>query len=100
SLEAMPKWRSWLTSNGVSVVGPLIRDRRISLYLMDPDGVLVEITKLNDENVTSDYLYELSRELPVIGEITENMRLTEFNHATPVTSNPEVTVRFFNKMLG
>ena len=28
------------------------------------------------------------------------MRLTAFNHATPVTSNPDVTVRFFNKMLG
>ena len=100
SLEALPKWRSWLLSNAVSVVGPLIRDQRISLYLRDPDGVIVEITKPNNEDVTSDYLRELNRELPVIREITEDMRLTAFNHVTPVTGNPEVTVRFFNKLLG
>jgi len=100
SLEALPKWRSWLLSNAVSVVGPLVRDQRISLYLRDPDGVLVEITKPNTEDVTPDYLHELNRELPAIREITEDMRLTTFNHATPVTGNPDVTVRFFNKLLG
>jgi glyoxalase family protein len=100
SLESLPKWRSWLISNAVSVVGPLVRDQRISLYLRDPDGVLFEITKPNDENVTSDYVQELKRELPAIREITEDMKLTAFNHATPVTRNPDVTVRFFNKMLG
>jgi len=100
SLEALPKWRSWLISNAVSVVGPLIRDKRVSLYLRDPDGVLVELTKSNDETITSDYLKELSREPPSIREISEDMKLTSFNHATPITRNPDVTVRFFNTMLG
>lgn len=31
SLEALPKWSSWLKSHGVSVVGPISRPERISL---------------------------------------------------------------------
>jgi glyoxalase family protein len=100
TLEALPKWRAWLLSHGVSVIGPLARDERISLYLKDPDGVIVEITKPNTENVTSDYVQELNGELPTIEEVTDDMRLTAFNHATPVTRNPELTVRFFNRTLG
>ena len=100
TLEALPKWRAWLLSHGVSVAGPLPRDERISLYLRDPDGVIVEITKPNSENVTADYVQELNRELPAVKEITNEMRLTAFNHATPVTRNPELTVRFFTKLLG
>ncbi len=100
TFEALPMWRAWLLSQGVSIVGPLVRDERISLYLRDPDGVIVEITKPNNESVTSDYVQELNRELPAVKEITGDMRLTAFNHATPITRNPELTVRFFTKLLG
>ncbi len=100
TIEALPMWRAWLLSQGVSIVGPLVRDERISLYLRDPDGVVVEITKPNNESVTSDYVQELNRELLAVKEITGDMRLTAFNHATPITRNPELTVRFFTKLLG
>ena len=100
TLEMLPKWRAWLLSNSVSVVGPMTRDERISMYLRDPDGVIVEITKPNTENVTSNYVQELNRELPAVEEITEDMRLTAFNHASPVTSDPELTVRYLNRLLG
>jgi glyoxalase family protein len=100
SLEALPKWHAWLQSHRVSVVGPLARDERISLYLKDPDGVTVEITKPNEERVNADYLQELGRDLPTVQEITSDMRLTAFNHATPVTKNPELTARFFSQLLG
>ncbi len=100
TFEALPIWRAWLLSQGVSIVGPLVRDERISLYLRDPDGVVVEITKSNNESVKSDYVQELNRELPAVKEITGDMRLTAFNHATPITRNPELTVRFFTKLLG
>jgi glyoxalase family protein len=100
TLEALPKWRAWLQSHAVSVVGPLARDERISLYLRDPDGVIVEITKPNDEDITSDYVQELNRELLSVKEISSDMRLTAFNHATPLTRNPELTVRFFSRLLG
>jgi glyoxalase family protein len=99
-LEVLPKWRAWLVSHGVSVVGPFVRDDRISLYLKDPDGVIVEITKPNDEGITPDYLHELNRESPVVKEIESNMRLTSFDHASPVTLNQEVTVRFLDRLLG
>ncbi len=100
NLEALPKWRSWLVAHKVSVTAPLARDDRVSIYLKDPDGVIVEITKPNGEGVASDYLKELSSEPPYIGEVSPDMRLTVFNHATPVTRDPEFTVRFFNRMLG
>lgn len=100
TLEALPMWRSWLQSQRVSVVGPITRDQRISLYLKDPDGVTVEITRPNTESLTPDYVQELGRELPTVKEITSDMRLTMFNHATPLTSDAELTVRFFAKLLG
>jgi glyoxalase family protein len=99
-LEALPKWRSWLLSQGVSVVGPLPRDERISLYLKDPDGVIVEITKPNDESITPDYVHELKTDAAVPTEISREMRLTSFDHASPVTLNSEVTIRFLGKLLG
>jgi len=100
ALEELPKWRAWLLSHGVSVAGPFVRDGRISLYLKDPDGVIVEITKPNDEDVSQDYVHELDREVPVVGEIGSDMKLTSFDHASPVTINPEVTVRFLERLLG
>jgi len=100
TLEALPKWRAWLLSNNVPVIGPLVRNERISLYLKDPDGVTIEVTKPNTENVTSEYIQELNHDIPVFNEISDGMRLTAFNHATPVTKNPELTVRFFGTLLG
>jgi glyoxalase family protein len=100
NLEALPRWRSWLLSHSVPVIGPLVRDGRVSLYLRDPDGVTVEITKQNGENASSDYVKELASDLPDVPEVKDGMKLTAFNHATPVTRNPELTVRFFTKMLG
>ena len=100
SSDALPKWRSWLLSHGVSTVGPIARDDRISLYLRDPDGVVVEITKPNEEKLTQDYTDELNRETAAPTELSSDMRLTSFDHASPVTLNSEVTIRFLGKALG
>ena len=100
SLEALPKWRSWLLSRGVSVVGPRAHVGRISLYLRDPDGVIVEITKADDEKITQGYVDELNQEISSPEGIDSEMRLVSFDHASPVTVNPDVTVRFLNKTLG
>lgn len=99
-LEALPKWRVWLLANTVSVVGPLVRDGSVSLYLRDPDGVTVEITKPHSESVSPDYVEEMSRNLPQIEAVSPDMRLATFNHASPVTRDPDFTVRFFEKFLG
>jgi len=99
TLDSLPKWHAWLLSHNVSVVGPLVRDDRVSLYLKDPDGVVVEITKPNDERVGSDYVQDLEKPSPP-AEVTSDMTLTSFNHASPVTLNPQVTVRFLERLLG
>jgi len=45
-------------------------------------------------------VHELNRELPVVKEIASDMKLTSFDHASPVTLNPGVTVRFLERLLG
>src|SRR6201988_3585633 len=43
-VDPLRKGSAWLKANGVDGSGPLPRDDNVSLYLRDPDGVLVEIT--------------------------------------------------------
>ncbi len=99
-IDAVPKWKSWLLSKGVSVVGPLMRDARISIYLRDPDGVIVEISASKNEDVSAGYFDDIESNPPMIQEISEDMKLTTFNHASPLTSDPDLTARFFEKFLG
>lgn len=97
--DAIPKWKAWLSRQGVSVAGPFSRDGTISLYLRDPDGVNIEIAYPNNE-ITSTYLKEQDRDLPTVNEITQDMRLVKFNHATPISYDSEETALFFDKVLG
>ncbi len=99
-IDAIPSWMSWLRSNDLSVAGPLMRDHRISLYLRDPDGVIVEITVPNEETVTPDYLKEATSDLPTVSEISSEMRLSRFNHASPLTTEANLTAKFFHHVLG
>ena len=99
-LDAIPRWASWLRDAGVHVVGPLPRDGKVSLYLRDPDGVSLELTALNDEKLTAADVAELGRDLPRVTAITKDMRLTTFDHASPITSDPKLTAAFFEKFLG
>jgi len=98
SVDALPKWDAWLRSKGVSVAGPFKRDGKVSLYLKDPDGVLVEITAENPEGVTLEYL-----RLQKTGEskgLTPDMRLVKFDHASPLSSDSKVTHKFLEKLVG
>lgn len=99
-LEALPKWKAWLQSHKVSTTGPILRDDRVSLYLRDPDGLMLEITTPNSEAVSTEYLQEVGCVLPTVKEIGPDMKLTTFNHASPLTGDSHVTVRFFEKLLG
>ncbi len=100
TVDALSKWISWLTSNGVSVVGPFVRDARVSIYLRDPDGATVEITAPNKDLASPDYLEEIMTDLPTTTEITENMRLSTFNHSSPITTDADRTTKFFDKFVG
>lgn len=96
--EAIPKWKAWLGAQGVSVNGPYSRDGRISLYLRDPDGVNIEITYPNSE-ISPDYLKEQDKKLPTVSNISTDMRLVKFNHATPISYDADETALFFGKIL-
>jgi glyoxalase family protein len=98
SVDSLGKWISWLRLQGVSVVGPFVRDDRVSVYLRDPDGVIVEITSPNKDSVSADYLKE--NFLPNVDGITTDMKLVRFNHATPITTDSELAGRFYDKFLG
>ena len=100
SLDALPKWKSWLTSQGVSVSGPFIRDERVSLYLKDPDGVIIELASVNEDRVSKDYAKELVDKSPAVSGIASDMRLSTFNHASPVSSDSSLTSRFLEKFVG
>jgi glyoxalase family protein len=99
-LDALPAWVSWLRAAGLHVTGPLLRDARVSIYLRDPDGVRIEIAAPNDEKLTQADVTELGLRDPAVTAITENMRLATFDHASPITSDPALTVRFFQKFVG
>jgi len=96
SLESLAKWKAWLKLKNVPSVGPFLRNGRISLYLRDPDGSLIEIVAFNEENLDQKYIDELMLNLPTIDRILEDMRFIKFDHAAPVTANFEVEERFFN----
>ena len=99
-LDAIWKWKSWLTSQGISVIGPFARDGRVSLYLRDPDGVTIEIASTNEDIVSNDYLGEESNNAPTVSSITQDMRLTTFNHVSPVSSDPELTSKYLKTLVG
>ncbi len=99
-LEAIPKWKLWLLSHGVSVVGPFARDGRVSLYLRDPDGMIIEITGTNDDFVSQEYLQSMEGGLSQPSEISTDMRLTRFNHASPITSDPDLTAKYLGVLTG
>ncbi len=98
SLESVPRWKSWLVFNSIPVTGPLVRDGRVSLYLRDPDGLMVELTFLTNESIKQAYLDEIGKNLEV-REVTKEMRLKKFDHASPVTADRSLAVTFFEKVL-
>jgi len=98
SVGSLSKWRSWLSGNRVPTEGPYAREGRVSLYLRDPDGVIIEIAAANIEGLSKEYLSE--QNVPEVRAISADMRLSSFNHASPVTRDPEAISRFMDKALG
>ncbi len=98
SVDSLPKWASWLRAKGVDVAGPFPREDRLSIYLRDPDGVLVEITAKNPDGASVDYLRELKS--AEVKEVTADMKLIKFDHASPLSSDSNVTHKFLESLVG
>ena len=99
-MEELPKWRTWLQQHNVPVSEIFLRDVRASIYLRDPDGVLVEITASNVDSLTMDYLRERAKHFGTISSIDSDMKLIKFDHASPVTSDSELTKKYLDKFVG
>jgi glyoxalase family protein len=102
-VDSLPDWVSWLRAAGARVVGPLPRDGRVSIYLRDPDGAVIELTAAHEGTMTEGDVAELGRRAssaPVPPSISSAMRLTAFDHASPIASDPKLSARFFEKLVG
>lgn len=91
-------WKKWLDSKGVKNKGPFVKEGRISLYLRDPDGVLIEISK-KDPSITQDYLDEVTKKTDAPEQITQDMRLRGLDHASPVSYDAVSLAKFLEKVL-
>ncbi|MEM1534408.1 MAG: VOC family protein [Nitrososphaerota archaeon] len=100
SVEALRKWDAWLKRQGVPLSGPHILQGRISIYLKDPDGVLLELTCRVEEEFDPTALTELYSEEPPVDAISRDMRLTLMDHASPVATDAALVERFLSKTLG
>jgi glyoxalase family protein len=97
SLDSLSKWKGWLASKDVPTEGYFLRDGRISLYLRDPDGVLIELAVHDGEGVTEDYLKEMP--VPTVREISSEMKLFNFDHASPISHDHGATSKFLENAL-
>jgi glyoxalase family protein len=121
--EALLKWKRWLTEQGISVDGVYDRTYFRSIYLRDPDGVIVEIaTRGPGWSVDEDPAHWGEQEfLPPpdrtirqrdeariraetwpesITAITPDMRLPGLHHITAFASDIERTGVFYEELLG
>lgn len=98
--EVLPRWKVWLQGHRVPVTNLHLRERQVSLYLRDPDGVLLELTAPTDTHWDPAYVAELERGLPTVTSLTPEMRLVRFHHGTPVSSDAQLTGRFLDSLLG
>ncbi|MEM4298146.1 MAG: VOC family protein [Nitrososphaerota archaeon] len=99
-LDALQKWAAWLKRNGLQVSGPHIIDDRVSIYFRDPDGFLLELTSRIEGSIDAEALKEVFSEEIEVDGITQDMRLSLMDHASPLATNAALLERFLSKTLG
>lgn len=120
---AQDRWKRRLTDRGLEVTGPYDRHYFRSIYLTDPDGLILEIATAGPGFTVDEPPDELGSRLvlppepltrghrdeqaiaahtwpePVDG-IDEHMRLRHLHHVTCISHDDQVTDRFFTDVLG
>lgn len=99
-LEALRNWATWLRRRSVPVSGPHNLRDRVSIYLRDPDGTLLELSYTTEEKLETSYLVEYFAEEPRVDGISPDMRLRLMDHATPIATDAATLQRFLAKTLG
>ncbi|GBC71599.1 Putative ring-cleaving dioxygenase MhqA [Candidatus Calditenuaceae archaeon HR02] len=99
-VEALLKWSSWLKRNGLRVSGPHIVGDRVSIYFRDPDGFLLELASRIEGGIDDAALREMFVEEVDVDGITQDMRLSLMDHASPLATDAAQLERFLSKTLG
>ncbi len=95
--DTLLKWKARLEQNKVPVEGPFNRTSGKSIYLLDPDGLIMEIATPETEGYSDNENSELSvfsepKTLPRRTEAREavdpEMRLQGIHHATAIANAP------------
>lgn len=99
-VEALQKWSSWLKRNCLRVSGPHIVGDRVSIYFRDPDGFLLELASRIEGGIDAAALREMFAEEVEVEGITQDMRLSLMDHASPLATDAAELERFLSKTLG
>ncbi|MEM1944673.1 MAG: VOC family protein [Nitrososphaerota archaeon] len=99
SIDVLARWRAWLSGQRLRVSGPHIEDDYASIYFMDHDGTLIEVTAYREDS-GADYILELFTKTSTPKSLDAGMALTGFHHATPIILDDRFTARFLEKFLG
>lgn len=99
SIDVLAGWNSWLMSQGLRVSGPHVDDEIASIYFMDHDNTLIELTAPGEES-GADYIQELFTHTACPKTLDDGMMLLGFHHATPIVRDSVFTARFLEKFLG
>lgn len=109
--KALLRWKDWLNQNNVQTLGPLDRGSFKSIYIRDPDGLILEIATPEVGGGYSDVSHsELmirfadtvqqtkpsARRVPAIDDA---MRLQGLHHVTALTNGSTRTRDFFLETL-
>jgi glyoxalase family protein len=98
TVEQLVRWKRWLEEHGVKTAGPQTYGGQASIYLRDPDNALLELTA-PAEDIDQAYLCELLEDTETPAVIDADMRLTAFDHATLIATDPWITQKFLEKFL-
>ncbi len=121
--EAQLRWKRFLTGKGLHVTGPYDRTYFSSIYLTDPDGLILEIATRGPGWSVDEPAGELGTHMikpPVaqtregrdekaiaaktwpepVESISPEMRLTGLHHITAIASDIIATDAFYTELLG
>lgn len=107
--ETLLRWKARLEQSKVPVEGPFNRRSGSSIYLLDPDGLIIEIATPETDGYSDDENSELSvfsgrrtKPRPVEAKevIGSEMELQGLHHATAIANAPSHSTQFYKDSLG
>ncbi len=109
--QSLRKWRKWLEQNGVPALGPFDRGSFTSIYLRDPDGLIIEIATRGSGKGYDDSTYpesslsdwnkrprsDLSKQIDP--GFSSDMQLQGLHHVTALSRESTRSREFYTELL-